>query len=89
MVRTNKRSTGIAEGERVKGMLESMLRSYMEKVEEIRTKFTDTDGTGWSPKDLKDYVDLIDAETANQLLRHFIVAEWMRKSGDREDEGNV
>ncbi|OKP88790.1 hypothetical protein A3842_05060 [Paenibacillus sp. P3E] len=60
-------------------MLESMLRGYLEKVEEIRTQFLDTDGTGWSPKDLKHYVDAIDPETAKQLLRHYIVSEWMRK----------
>ena len=81
-----KRSTGHTEGEQI--MLESMLRGYLEKVEEIRTQFTDTDGTGWSPKDLKNYVDSIDEETAKQLLRHFIVAEWMRKIEIERDEVN-
>jgi hypothetical protein len=67
-------------------MLESMLRGYLEQVEEIRTQFLDSDGTKWSPKDLRNYVDAIDEETAKVLLRHFIIAEWMRKT--KVEEGD-
>lgn len=67
-------------------MFESIMSEYLEKVEEIRARFTDTNGEGWSPKDLKNYVDSIDEKTAKTLLRHFIFMEWNRKMEIKEGD---
>ncbi|MEK3987676.1 hypothetical protein MHB77_30545 [Paenibacillus sp. FSL K6-3166] len=67
-------------------MLESMMREYMEQVEEIRTRFTDTDGEGWHLRDLKEYVNGLDEKTTKRLLRHFIIMEWNRKMEIREGD---